>query len=511
MPGEALAALLVDCEPAALETDLDVLDLVAAWDKVASWVAARQSEAIAEFARRPDVLAADTDECLRNRLPLGEVARLHPDEELALELGVTSYGTNWRLDVALNLAARLPATAEALSVGSITLIKARKIVDYTSGLTPEDAQRVETSVLPRAASSTPAQLAELLARAVIEIDPLAAEDRERKRRRDRKVSVFGQPDGMATLEADLPAADAATIEAAVSAAARSAKAAGDGRTMDQLRADMLVSPFREALTVGELAGAGPLAKQGGRRAAISVTVPASTLLGISSAPGYLAGYGAITAATARELASEGTWRRLLTDPVTGQVLDVGTETYRPNAAQERHVRERDGRCQFPGCRRVAVRCDLDHIAAFPKGPTAVWNLVALCRRHHRVKHRSSDRDHLPTWVRDSLENTRSGPLAPALHRTDDGTLVWTMPAGRTYTVPPHGPGLTGNTDPLAGGFTTLTNPSSEPARYPLPQPRTWIEAELASRLEETTGSQSPPEDGSRVQSEEPPPEDDPPF
>lgn len=530
--GAVLATLLADSNPADLETDLDVLDLVSAWEKVASWVAARQSEAIAEFARRPDVLDADPAERHVHRLPPGEVARLHPDEELALELGLTSYGTGWRLQVALELAARHPATAEALNAGRISLIKARKIVDYTSALEPAHARRVEDAVLPRAASATPAQLGDMLGRAVIAVDPRAAEDRERKRRTGRRVRVFGQPDGMATLEADLPAADAATIEAAVSAAARSAKAAGDHRSMDQLRADMLVSPFREALSLGELAGAGPLARQGGRRAAINVTVPASSLLGISDAPGELAGYGPITAATARELAREGIWRRLLTDPVSGEVLDVGTKTYRPNAAQDRHVRERDGRCQFPGCRRTAQRCDLDHVVSFPKGRTSVWNLVALCRRHHRVKHRFSDRDRLPAWLREALENTRFGPLTPVLHRGADGTLTWTMPTGRTYRVGRRGPGLSHHFDPLAHRPPAASDPAAGPdpaahsTRYPLPQPRTWLEADLASRLPRAPGAEptnsrgrTPPAqpvvpDTSAVADRSvgtPPPEEDPPF
>ena len=54
----------------------------------------------------------------------------------------------------------------------------------------------------------------------------------------------------------------------------------------------------------------------------------------------------------------------------------------------RWVQVRDRHCAAPGCRRPAVVCDLDHTRPWSlDGPTAAWNLGALCRRHHRLKHR----------------------------------------------------------------------------------------------------------------------------
>ncbi|MBA3524434.1 MAG: HNH endonuclease, partial [Geodermatophilaceae bacterium] len=45
------------------------------------------------------------------------------------------------------------------------------------------------------------------------------------------------------------------------------------------------------------------------------------------------------------LAADGTWRRILTDPASGPVPDVGTPTYSPPAAMTRHVRTRDSTCR----------------------------------------------------------------------------------------------------------------------------------------------------------------------
>ena len=123
---------------------------------------------------------------------------------------------------------------------------------------------------------------------------------------------------------------------------------------------------------------------------------------------------------ARALAQDGTWRRLLTDPATGLVCEVGSVTYRPGADLTRTVIARDVTCTFPGCRQPATRCDLDHIIAFDhdrpaENQTCADNLHALCRHHHRAKterHWQVERD--PTT----------------------GTTWWTDHHGTTYARSP---------------------------------------------------------------------------
>jgi hypothetical protein len=88
--------------------------------------------------------------------------------------------------------------------------------------------------------------------------------------------------------------------------------------------------------------------------------------------------------------------------------------YRPPRRLATRVRARDRRCRFPGCSVAAVFCDVDHVRAWPGGPTALTNLVCLCRRHHRVKQR-------PGW---------------AVRLSADGTVSWTDPTGRTRTTSP---------------------------------------------------------------------------
>jgi hypothetical protein len=137
-------------------------------------------------------------------------------------------------------------------------------------------------------------------------------------------------------------------------------------------------------------------------------------------PGELAGYGPIDAATARRIAAHGTWRRLVTDPVSGVVTDVSRKTYTPSADLVRLIVARDRVCQFPGCAMPARRCDIDHAVAFDDGgPTDACNCHALCRRHHRAKHEGGWR----------------------VKRHPDSSATWTSPAGKIYrTRPPTAQG-----------------------------------------------------------------------
>ncbi|HET6919954.1 MAG TPA: hypothetical protein VFI46_10890, partial [Jiangellaceae bacterium] len=54
------------------------------------------------------------------------------------------------------------------------------------------------------------------------------------------------------------------------------------------------------------------------------------------------------------IAAAGTWRRLLTDPATGALLDHGTTRYTPPQDLIDHILARDGTCRFPTVRREAL-------------------------------------------------------------------------------------------------------------------------------------------------------------
>jgi hypothetical protein len=121
-----------------------------------------------------------------------------------------------------------------------------------------------------------------------------------------------------------------------------------------------------------------------RRGELQVVVDLATLLGLAENPGLLGGEP-VPADLARELAAEcGSMRRIVTDPVTGHLLDYGTRVYLPEALR-RFVAARDGTCRSPGCGQPAARCQLDHVVPFPHGPSDVANTHTYCKRDHDTK------------------------------------------------------------------------------------------------------------------------------
>ena len=127
---------------------------------------------------------------------------------------------------------------------------------------------------------------------------------------------------------------------------------------------------------------------------------------------------AVPAMTAWALAAGGTWRRLVTDPASGTVLDVGRTRYRPPVGLADLVRARDRACVFPTCQTPASRCDIDHLIAWSQGgTTSLDNLVVLCEAHHRLKH-------TPGWALTKDQTT--------------GTLSWHTPDKTVYQRHPDG-------------------------------------------------------------------------
>lgn len=188
-----------------------------------------------------------------------------------------------------------------------------------------------------------------------------------------------------------------------------------------------------------------LAQDSGRGTLVSVTVGLGTLLGLDDRPGELAGYGPIGADVARLLATEGTWRRLVVDEMSGALLDVDRRRYRPPAGIVDHVRQRNRTCVFPTCSVPAPSCQLDHTVPFPHGPTAVDNLGPLCASHHQLKTHAGFRLEQPQpgtfVVRTPTGHVylQAADRQPGVPSPDDVSPVWTdgpLPEVRRVWPPP---------------------------------------------------------------------------
>ena len=207
--------------------------------------------------------------------------------------------------------------------------------------------------------------------------------------------------------------------------------------------------------------------------AVNLTMPLSTWLGLMDAPGEVTGFGPLSADDSRHLATamaghpQTRWCVTLTgadgrpaahgcarpghgppSPAPGPAPPApgpappehgpGPPTwlaripmkwfepagcahqrqstaYRPPPTLQHLIRVRHQTCVFPGCRRPASQCDLDHTAPFQRGGlTCECNLAPLCRRHHEAKQ-------APGW---------------RLEQPSPGVLTWTIPSGRTYGTRP---------------------------------------------------------------------------
>jgi hypothetical protein len=349
--------------------------------------------------------------------------------------------------------------------GVIDSLKARAIIETSYLLPREQLGALEQRVLPRAGQQTVSRLRAALARAVLVLDPEGAQARHEQRRKDRRVAVSPDGEGMASLWALLSAPDATAAYQRLGRLARGLGAA-DPRGMDARRADLLV----ELLTGRSCAATGSPPNQDGPgdggagcdpldtatvadsghagtagdsapadagiselpqvcrpgsvelgKPSVSVIVPITMLLGLDDQPGELVGYGPIPAELSRQIAAEGTWRRLLCDPISGTLLDYGRSTYTPPAGLAEFVRARDVYCRNPICRQRAATADLDHTIAYhPRDPgggtTSEHNLHASCRHHHRLK------THAQGWQ---------------VEQHSDDRITWTTPTGHTYTSHPH--------------------------------------------------------------------------
>ena len=354
-------------------------------------------------------------------------------EELAAALHRSPAAVHEQLVTARLLTGPLAGTMSALSAGSITAFHARAIADEARRLSSaegdaetfsRDCGLVEARVLPRAHSLTVGATRRFARAAVLRVD---AEGQERRRAAARKtidVHMYAEDDGLAVLLARLPLAEATRVHAVLDAAARNAFEEG-GSTLGQRRAQALILAVCGDASAAESSPTDvSTAHPSATSVDISIVIEAGALLGITDLPatitGALGGPNTISAAAVRELLADPaiptSLRRLLTDPVTGHLLDRGRTTYAVTGALRDFLVARDVTCRHPGCTRPAARCQVDHAVEWSDGgPTDTANTGLLCIRHHQLKTHGG-------WQ--------------IIESRPDGSCTWRSPTGRIYNVDP---------------------------------------------------------------------------
>lgn len=389
--------------------------------------------------------------------------------EVACVLTVSERSASALLSDAQALTGSLPLTLGALQAGELSWQHARVMVDEAAGLDRAAAAALEGHFLDPAAP-VPARgcpAGELVpgrfrakARSWRERHhPASIEARHARGAGDRRVEFVPDRDGMAWINAYLPAATATGIFDRLTAASRALRGPAEARTLAQLRADVAATLFLTSGAAPATAGGtgvpgetgvagapGGTGATGGSRAAggpggicagvpvpraqVLVTVPVFSLLGATEEPAVLDGYGPIPPSMARELVAEGadSIYRVLVDPRDGAPLEIGRTSYRIPKALRHWLRLRDAKCSFPACNNQSLDTEADHLLAWANGgSTGISNLAQPCRKHHRLKHTTA-------WTPTTA--------------TPDEPPGWISPAGRQYQSeqpdrePPHWPDST---------------------------------------------------------------------
>jgi hypothetical protein len=410
-PGITTLADLVGIDPHKLSPSSRI-DYLTALERQTAWLQALMQRAIVAVAGREssvsDKIWDGVDEAER--------------EDISTALRLSPNTAQMRIDVARTLVNHLPNTCSALAMGEISTAHATVIAKETAaairdGLSEYAIYQVEEKALSFAEFHTPGQVANKVRTTIAQLAPAEFEEVVDRARETRRVSCYNDADGMATVVAILPAQDAQIVMKSIEAYILTMNAQDEETptkvwsllSADNKRADALTAILSSALSSSLT-----MVKPHRRAVTINVTIDLPTLLGLAQNPGQLSGYGAIPASVARELASDATWKRFITDPQTGNLLDYGREKYEPPQALVDFLLARDRTCRFPGCRQPATRTDIDHAHSWEKGgETNIENLGLLCRRHHRLKTHGN-------W---------------GLVSNKDGSCEWTSPVGKKYFVP----------------------------------------------------------------------------
>ena len=447
-PGIDVLVALTKIDPMRLSPS-ERVDFLAALEKQSGWLQALMQVAIVAVA------GARAEEDRGKFAGVDDPQR----EEIASALNLAPVTAQSRIDVARTLTQHLPATCVALANGEISSAQATVIAKESAallrkGIDPDQLRFLEETAIAYSEFHTPTQVTNKVRSIVAKLEPAEFEVVVAEAAQGRRVTFTAQPHGMAQILALLPAAEAQTVWLAIDKLARSNRDKGlvvngnretgftgdsdresgftgdAGRleqsvgsvaslpefisshleplTLDQLRADalsMIAGQFLAESASEHLAH--------GRPVTLNLTLDLPTFLGLNEKPGILAGYGEIPASTARLLAADAKWRRFITDPLTGNLLDYGRTTYVPPQALVDFIVARDRRCRFPGCRQPARVCDIDHAIPWEEGgETSKENLGLLCRRHHRMKTHGG-------WKLISFA---------------DGSCEWISPEGKRFLV-----------------------------------------------------------------------------
>jgi hypothetical protein len=276
----------------------------------------------------------------------------------------------------------MPLTREALGAGDVSG-QATRLLVRAKEAHPTEFVDDEAVLLEGARKLRVRDLFRALEHWRQAVDPVGAAEEDELRFQRRFLHVSPTLYGMVRVDGELDPETGQCVMTAI----RSVQEADlrnspqpDSRSGGQQRADALGEVCRQWI------GSGDRPKVSGERPHMSVVVNVEALSESAATRSEYAGAQPISPDAARRLACDAAISRVLTSG-RSEPIDIGRRTPVVPPVTRRALVIRDGHCVFPGCRRPEEWCDAHHVHHWADGgPTALSNLILLCRAHHRSMH-----------------------------------------------------------------------------------------------------------------------------
>ncbi|GAA1459804.1 DUF222 domain-containing protein [Williamsia maris] len=313
------------------------------------------------------------------------------------------------IDTGVALRDRLPMVAECLRDGLITAAQVKTIVERTDLVTDPDHQRSVdadiTESLRRGGSWSAHRMRDMIDRVIFRVDPAAVRARRKAAVDARSFWLDRGDDGMGIISSSMTAENAIAMFRRVETVAEHV-CSQDPRTKSARKSDAhfcLVmnvawecqcgNPDCDAEPVPDADG--PAAREIAMptsKAVVTVLCDLETAAGDGEDPGFIDGYGVVSADHIRDIIAHPATRirPMGFDDAPLKPTQPG-DPYRPSTALDTVIRARGLYCDIPGCNQPAWRCDLDHTDEYDHenpergGQTCREGMGPKCRFHHNMK------------------------------------------------------------------------------------------------------------------------------
>ena len=379
-------------------------------------------------------------------------------EEIAVHMRWSFAYAHRRIEEARLILGPLELTRGALHEGTITVAHATAIctgVRKLSNIWECDsesrrdfetaARKLDEAGVKVAKTSTITRTRGAVEKKLEEIDGLHQRKRRSAASRDHDVIVLDQGEGQALLLARMGLIEAQACMAVINTRAKLLSGMGLDATVDRageppdkaapagvFRSRALIAvltgmPGRAASSNAApgdfVPGSTECGSHSSLQANIDIVIDLASLLGLQESIGLVSsGVRAPVSAPSSDIRDllaqipDLTFRRMITDPHTNHLIDLGRQRYVPSKSLREFITARDQVCRFPGCERSARGGQIDHANPWSQGgKTDRENLGALCVRHHQLK------THGEWCITESAA---------------DGSTTWRTPSGRKYSIPP---------------------------------------------------------------------------